>query len=66
MVYGFYGLWYTLTASFVEYWTEAMTDFVLSRSLDIMQFFSWYRGSTVPNLSLVIYGINDLRKKMSE
>ena len=43
-----------------------MTDFVLNSSLDIMQFLSWYRASTVPNLSLVIYGINDIRKQMSE
>ena len=43
-----------------------MTDFVLNRSLDIMQCLPWYRKSTVRNLSLVIYGINDICKQMSE
>ena len=66
MVHRFYGLWYTLTASFVEYWTKVITDFVLNKSRDNMQFLSWYRANTFPNLRLVIHRIYDIPKWKSE
>ena len=31
-----------------------------------MQFLSWYPENIVSNLKLVIYGIYDIRKRMSE
>ena len=43
-----------------------MTDVVLNRSRDVMQFFSWYCANTIPNLSLVISEIYDLLKPISE
>ena len=43
-----------------------MTDFVLNKSRDIMQFLSWYRANTFQNLSLVIHRIYDIPKRMSK
>ena len=57
---------YLYVFSFFKYWTEVKTDLVLNRSCDVMQFFSWYCANTVPNLSLVISGIYDVRKRKSE
>ena len=57
---------YLYVFSFFKYWTEVRTDLVLNRSCDVMQFFSWHCANTVPNLSLVISGIYDVRKRKSE
>ena len=66
MVHRFYGLWYTLPASFVKYWTEVMKDLVLNSSSDAVQFFPWYCVNNVLNLGLVISWIYDLRKWIFE
>ena len=43
-----------------------MTDEVLNRSRDVMQFLFWYCANTIPNLSLAISGFCDVRKGISE
>ena len=43
-----------------------MTDLVLCRSSNVVKYFSWYCANNVLSLSLVISGIYDVRKRMSE
>ena len=43
-----------------------MTDDVLDRSHNVTQFLSWYCVDSVPNPSLVISGIYDVLKRISE
>ena len=43
-----------------------MTDIVLNRPSDAAQFFFWYCVSNVLNPVLVISGIHDVRKRISE
>ena len=43
-----------------------MTDVVMNRSQDDLKFLSWYCADTVPNLSLVILGTYNVRKRIPE
>ena len=43
-----------------------MTNLVLNKSRDVMQFFSWYCVNTVPNPILLISEIYDVLKRISE
>ena len=43
-----------------------MTDIVLNRSRDVIYFLSWYCADTALNLRLVVSGIYNLRKRISE
>ena len=43
-----------------------MTDVVMNRSQDVLKFLSWYCADTVPNLSLVILGTYNVRKRIPE
>ena len=60
------GLWYSLSVGFFGFWTEVMTDIVLNRSRDVIEFLSWYCADTALNLRLVVSGIYNLRKRISE
>ena len=43
-----------------------MSDLVLNRSSDAVRFFLWHCANNVLNLVLVIFGIHDVDKRISE
>ena len=66
MVYRFHSLWYTFPASFVEYWTEVITDLVSNRSRDVIKLLPLVLCKHRFKFNLLLSGIYDEPKQISE
>lgn len=66
MVYRFHSIWYKFPASFVEYWTEVITDLVSHRSRDVIKLLSLVLCKHHFKFNLLLSGIHDEPKQISE